>query len=127
MNLKEIKEVALGTETRNIRKHFSPDELVGLKEEFFDTDLKLNDKQEELDSIKDTFKEAMKPLKESTAVLRKKIRNRFVDIDYEVYAVANQESGNMEYYSVQDGELMDERKLRPDEKQLRLKVAASNA
>lgn len=127
MNLKEIKEVAHATEIRNIRKHFTPDELIGLKEDFFDTDSKLNDKQEELDTVKETFKEAMNPLKEKTKDLRKKIRNRFVDVDHDVFAVANQETGNMEYYSVQNGDLLDERKLRPDEKQLRLKVAVSNA
>lgn len=123
MNLKQIKEVANGTEKRMIRHTYSDEELIELKEKFFENDSTLNDKQEALDLIKEQYKMEMKPLKETASDLRKKIRNKFIDHEVDVYSVANQDSGRMEYYSVLDGELVDYRKLQPSEKQTRMKVA----
>jgi len=124
MNLKQIKEAANANETRTIRHNYSEEELTALKETFFENDLKLNDKQQELDEIKESFKVAMKPLKESAQDLRKKIRNRFIDTDMQVYSVANHDSGRMEYYHTETGELLDFRKLQPQERQVRMKVAS---
>lgn len=125
MELSQIKNLATGTENRTIRHQYTEEELVELKHNFFDNDSKLNDKQEELDAIKEQFKFEMKPMKESASDLRKKIRNRFIDRDVHVYAVANQESGRMEYYDTITGEMVEERKLQPSERQIRLQVAAT--
>ena len=124
MDLKQIKEVANGTESRTIRHNYTEEELIALKENFFENDLKLNDKQDELDEVKERFKVEMKPLKELTADLRSKIRNKFIDEDREVYSVANQDKGQMEYYDTITGEMVDFRKLQPAERQTRMKVAA---
>lgn len=121
----EIREIAHKQELRTIRHNYSEEELVALKETFFENDTALADKQEDLDNIKEQFKLEMKPMKDSTNDLRKKIRNKFTDIDMEVYIVANQDRGYMEYYSVETGDLVEDRRLRPDEKQTRLKLKAS--
>lgn len=125
MNLKQIREVASGTETRTIRHSFNETELAELKEEFFDNDSSLDSKQTELDIIKAEFKEAMEPMKKRTKELRIKIKNKFIDEEKEVLKVANQDSGKMEFYCVNTGVLLDERKLHPSERQTRMKLAVN--
>jgi hypothetical protein len=125
MNPNEIREIASKQELRTIRHNYTEEELIALKETFFENDIQLADEQEELDEVKEQFKERMKPLKEKTKDLRKKIRNKFEDKDMEVYVVPNYDNGRMEYYSVEVGDLVEDRKLRPDEKQGRMKLKAA--
>jgi hypothetical protein len=115
-DVKRIATIAIKTEKRVIRKVFSREQISSFKDVFFEKHTELADLVEQLDGIKEQFKEDMKPLKKEIGKLSKDIRLGFRDEDTMCYMVDDQDKGIMLYYD-EEGFLVDQRKLRPDEKQ----------
>lgn len=72
-----------------------------------------------LDEHKEAHKSATKPLKIENATLLEEIKNRKTEVTGTLYNIADQEQGVMETYD-QSGEFISSRRLRPNERQLKL-------
>lgn len=118
MNKSQIQNSSTAIEQRTIRKHYSEDEMNDIRESFSGNEIKKAETEDELSGIKKEFKANLDSLKDRSKELRTKIKNKYVDINRDVYCVPNFTDGIMEFYDCETAELLDTRKLRPNEKQL---------
>ncbi|MEP7198028.1 MAG: hypothetical protein ABI851_16030 [Saprospiraceae bacterium] len=82
---------------------------------------------EELDKIKQEFKLKLKPLEIEIAIRLQRLRTKGESRKGNLYYMADQESGFMEIFN-EAGDLIEKRRLRPDEKAKTLKFQiASNS
>lgn len=103
-------------EARTVRKVFTPEELLSFKDEFAELSVKLNEEQIALDEIKAEYKDKMKPMQEQASRVLRCIRTKGEEITLNVYKVDDQEAGMMRYLD-STGEIVDERRLFPHERQ----------
>ena len=120
MNKKQILENSMGTEVRSIRKHYTEDELNAVREKFAENEIAKAAMEDELSALKKRYKTSIDDFKAVSKEYRLNIKNKFVDEDHECAKVPNYVSKKMEYYDTQTGDMLDSRKLRPDEKQLNI-------
>jgi hypothetical protein len=111
-----LQENASKVEVTTYQKVLSPDELAARREDLADNCIKLNQFEDELKEVKDTFKLRMDPLKTFNKTLLTEIKTKQTSIDGTLYHLANLEEGMMETYDG-EGYLISTRRLRPDEKQ----------
>lgn len=96
-------------------KPLTEDELRGVREKFAETAIEFKKLKEELKKVQNDFKSKMFPVENSMTVLLQSIRSRGNTINGTLYFIANHEDGNMDVYN-SDGQLVESRRLRPDEK-----------
>jgi hypothetical protein len=111
-----LQENAAKVEQTTYQKVLSPDELAARREDLADNCIKLNQFEDELKEVKDTFKLKMDPLKTLNKTLLTEIKTKQTSIDGILYHMANHDEGMMETYD-NEGYLISTRRLRPDEKQ----------
>lgn len=104
-------------------KDLTPEELEFKREAFVENASKLNQMEEELSDIKKDFKQRIDPIKEENKALLVEVRTRKARVTGQLFHMANHEDGMMETYD-ENGDLVSTRRLRPDEKQGRLFIAA---
>jgi hypothetical protein len=102
-----------------IRHEFSKDELADMHSGVAQNCIKLSDLEEELQEVKDGFKEKLNPLRKANKYLLKDIRNGFRDEEKEVYLVPDYANNIMEMYN-EEGEKVGERRMMMSERQLQL-------
>lgn len=120
----EIKEFlnsnAHTIETGEYFKSFDEQELNATQNEFAQLSLKLNRMERELEEIKAYHKALMKPIKDQKEELLDEISHNGEIINGTLYLFDNQETGMMESYN-ELGVLISSRRLKPEERQLKLK------
>ncbi len=125
LNPNELKEFlhsnAASIEEGTYFKNFNEEERAVTQGEFSDLSLKLLRKEQELDEIKAKFKAEIKPMKQQQTELLSQISHNGEHLEGKLYLFDNQETGMMESYN-EYGELISTRRLRPEERQLRLKI-----
>lgn len=111
-----LQENAAKVEQTTYQRVLSPDELAARREDLADNCIKLNQQEDELKEIKDSFKAVMDPLKAKNKCLLTEIKTKQSTVDGTLYHLANHEDGMMETYD-SEGLLISSRRLRPEEKQ----------
>lgn len=111
-----MQENASKVEQTTYQRVLSPEELADRREDLADNCIKLNQKEDELKEIKDSFKIEMDPLKNKNKVLLTEIKTKQATVDGTLYHLANHDEGMMETYDA-EGFLISTRRLRPDERQ----------
>lgn len=114
--LQIMQENAAKVEATKYQKSLSADELAARREDLADNCIKLNQKEDELNEIKTSFKKEMDPLKFSNKLLLTEIKTKQSTCEGNLYHMANHEDAMMETYD-QEGEMISSRRLRPEEKQ----------
>lgn len=94
-------------------------DLVEKHQELSENLIRLNEKEEELKKIKDSYKVEMQPMKILQKVLLTAIHVKKEVVEGTLYHIADQEEGVMETFTAA-GEFYSSRRLRPDEKQMRI-------
>lgn len=102
-------------------KYLSPEEISASKEKFTEDSIKARIKIEKFKEIEGVHKAEMKvineELNENLHIIRNGSRTMLGDLFY----IDDQENKRMYIYN-EDGELIDERALRPDERQTRMSI-----
>jgi uncharacterized protein YaaN involved in tellurite resistance len=111
-----LEENASSIDDATYQRPLTEDELVIKRESLADNYIKLNQEEDELKAIKDSFKKVMDPLKQANRELLNQIKTKQETVNGILYHLAQHEDGMMETYD-QDGFLIGTRRLRPDEKQ----------
>lgn len=118
----QIKDDYAPKERVTAKRYFEPEELDVMIRENTQKQIELDVIQEEIDKLKEKHAETQKRLKLESSALRKLIRDGFTEEQRDCYLMPNYTSGNMEYTDVKTGELLFERRLRPEERQLRFQT-----
>lgn len=107
-------------------KALTDEELRALRETFTEKAIELSKHKEELKKVQADFKAKIMPVENIMAGLLSSIRSRGNTIQWTLYYMANHDEGMMEVYNV-DGELVESRRLRPDEKTQTIKFQTSKS
>lgn len=117
--LQMLKEHCDSMEETKYFKDLTPDELDVKRETFVDNSITLSTLEDELTAYKESYKNQMKPLKDTNKALQTQIKMRKENIEGVLFHIADQVAGIMETYD-EFGEFVSSRRLRPDEKQTKL-------
>lgn len=95
-------------------KPFTPDEIRVFKDELSTAMIEYNAFEDELNTIKDSFKQKMKPLKDETKLLLTNIKNKSEFVNERCFIMID---GNEVGYYNAKGELVYQRPILPGEQQ----------
>lgn len=100
-------------------KPLSEEELSARRESLTDNSIRLSDLEEDKKEATKQFKDQIDPLKAANKTILVEIRTKQAKVDGTLYFMANHDESMMETYD-DTGEMIESRRLRPDEKQGRL-------
>lgn len=120
MDTNQAAEQAHKTETIDHKRFFSEEEIAAMEKEHTNKCVKIDTIEEKIALVKAENAPVLKQLKTDTKSCRKNLKRGFTYEEHECFLVPNFETGMMEFVDQQTGEILQERKLFPDEKQLRL-------
>jgi len=103
-----LKDNCDTVEDMGYMKQFSPDKVAELKDRLAEVSIEINDKEEELNDIKKTFKFGMDPLKEEKQLCLKGIKERAEYINETCYTFIDQEDKAVRTYN-SEGTMISER------------------
>ena len=115
----QIRAHALRTETASYRRHLSEDEITQIRAELSDLVIEVRREQADLKEIAAGYRERIKRLKADLDKRASAIELAYEMITGELTLVDDQEAGMMYYYN-EEGTLVDSRRLRNEERQMRL-------
>lgn len=124
--LELLKQNADKAEKTTYYRELTQDELDSKREQFVDNAIRVSSLEDELTDYKEKYKALIKPHKDENSVLQVEIKTGKAEVNGTLFHMANHSEGYMETYD-ENGEMVQSRRLRPDEKQGRLFVAAKAA
>lgn len=124
--LRLLQENAAKIEETSYQRPLSTDELNDRRELLADNCIKLNQKEDELKEIKDSFKPEMDGLKSTNKRLLTEIKTKQQTVDGNLYHLPDYDNAVMVTYDA-DGNFISSRRLRPEEKQGNVFAMASNS
>lgn len=107
-------------------KELTEDELIAKREEFVDNSIDVSKLEDELAEKKKEFKNKIEPIKLVNRGLQKEIKTKKRWVKGQLFHMANHKDSMMETYD-ETGEMVSSRRLRPDEKQVRMQVVLPKA
>lgn len=107
-------------------KELSEEELIAKREEFVDNSIDVSKLEDELAEKKKEFKNKIEPIKLVNRGLQKEIKTKKRWVKGQLFHMANHIDSMMETYD-ETGEMVSSRRLRPDEKQVRMQVVLPKA
>ena len=119
--IQNIQALADGREQISIRKEFSDEEKNAMQEQHVKNAIRIKNLNEEVKAINDSKRVISK---ESSKIVEK-IQLGFIDDDVDCFYIDNHSEGSRKYYDSY-GNLVNSRKLRPDERTMRLPLAANS-
>jgi hypothetical protein len=100
-------------------KKYTPEELVELKNKLSETDIQINDIEDEKKEVVKIFKTKLKPLQGDRQGLLKAIKFKSEFVNDECYKFIDTDTRMVEYYNV-EGEMIETRPANADELQRNL-------
>lgn len=110
-----LENVATKVEEGKYLRDLAQEELDVQRETFVNNSIQISTLLDELDEIKASYKNKLKPLKDENRLLQQSIKMRKEEVQGVLYHVANEEDGMMETYD-ELGYLIGSRRLTPAEK-----------
>lgn len=114
--LQMLQENAAKVEQRIYQKPLTEDEVTARREKHTDNAIAFGDLEDAKKEALADFKAKMDPIKVESKQLLWEIRTKQAKVDGIVYMIPDFESKMMDTYD-SEGELIESRRLRPDEKQ----------
>lgn len=114
--LQMLQDNCYDTESGSYVRPLTEDDIAVRKDTLADNYNKIGTLTAELDLIKAEYKGKIEPLKQEMAIVADEIKSRTTEHNGTLYMFKDDESGMMGYYD-DKGELVNSRRLRPDEKQ----------
>ena len=119
-----LQQNADSIEETTYQKQLTEDEKLERKDVLLKNSIQLFDLEEEKKEAVKVFKDRIDPLKKENNQLLTELRTGQAKVDGTLYHMANHEDGMMEIYD-SNGEIVESRRLRPNERQGKLYVAAT--
>lgn len=108
-------------EQTDYEKELTEEELIAKREEFVDNSIDVSKLEDELAEKKKEYKNKIEPIKLVNRSLQKEIKTKKKWVKGQLFHMADQVNCMMETWD-ESGELVFSRRLRPDEKQVRMRV-----
>lgn len=124
--LNALKNNADKIEQTTYEKELTQEELDAKREEFVDNSITVSKLEDELAEKKKEFKNKIEPLKLINRSLQHEVKTKKKEVKGHLFHMANHRDSMMETYD-ESGELVSSRRLRPDEKQVRMQVVDRKA
>lgn len=100
----------------NYFRKYSPNELESKKDELVENCISIDHKEEEFADIKKAYSDEIKDMKKQRTSLTSAIKTKGQFEDGEIFEFADHDSGYMISFDIEGNEI-NKRRLRPDEKQ----------
>lgn len=113
-------------EQTDYEKELTEEELIAKREEFVDNSIDVSKLEDELAEKKKEYKNKIEPIKLINRSLQKEIKTKKRWVKGQLFYMADHVNGMMETWD-ESGELVSSRRLRPDEKQVRMQVVLPKA
>lgn len=113
-------------EQTDYEKELTEEELIAKREEFVDNSIDVSKLEDELAEKKKEYKNKIEPIKLVNRSLQKEIKTKKRWVKGQLFYMADHVNGMMETWD-ETGELVSSRRLRPDEKQVRMQVVLPKA
>lgn len=107
------------TEEKDIQKYFSGDELTQMRADLASNLIHIAKEDEKLNKAKDEYKANTKRQYDDNEVLTKNIRYGFQEVTTQVYVICDYDEAMVGYYD-NTGNLLESRRMRPEERQMRV-------
>lgn len=124
--INNLRNNADKVEQTTYEKELTQEELDAKREEFVDNDIQIAKLEDELNEKKAEFKSKIEPIKIVNRSLRQEVKTKKKEVKGHLFHMANHTDSMMETYD-ETGELVSSRRLRPDEKQVRMQVVLPKA
>jgi hypothetical protein len=108
-------------ETTTYEKELTQEELDAKREEFVDNSISVSKLEDELAEKKKEYKNKIEPIKLINRSLQQEVKTKKKEVKGQLFHMANHADSMMETYD-ETGELVSSRRLRPDERQVRMQV-----
>jgi hypothetical protein len=108
-------------ETTTYEKELTQEELDAKREEFVDNSISVSKLEDELSEKKKEYKNKIEPIKLINRSLQQEVKTKKKEVKGQLFHMANHADSMMETYD-ETGELVSSRRLRPDERQVRMQV-----
>lgn len=102
-------------EETTYEKDLTLEELDAKREKFVDNSIKVSTLEDELNEKKAEYKNKIDPVKLENKTLQQEVKTKKQKVKGTLYHIADHDTGFMETYDA-TGELISDRRLRPDEK-----------
>lgn len=119
---KLLEDLSAKLEERNIKKYFSKEQLEHFKDQISSKMISLSEMEEQLNEVKQTFKDRMAPQKLEVKGLLTNVRLTYEEYKGVTYLIPDYEKGEMNYYDA-EGKFIESRRLLPSENQLTISQA----
>lgn len=113
-------------EQTDYEKELTEEELIAKREQFVDNSIDVSKLEDELAEKKKEYKNKIEPIKLINRSLQREIKTKKKEVAGFLYYMADHVNGMMETFD-ETGELVSSRRLRPDEKQVRMQVVLPKA
>lgn len=114
--VKMLEDNAESIEERGFMKPFSPEEVLSLKDDLANVAIDIDNIGIAKKTANDGFKAELKPLEDRKKTILENIKNRSEYVKENCYKIVDHTEGMAGFYS-RDGQLIESRQLRPDERQ----------
>jgi hypothetical protein len=125
----EIKRILIdnceGVEEKTYTKRLTEDELQEKNQQFIDANINIDKADETLSQAKHEHKSIVKPLKDERKHLLRTVKTKHEEITGPLYRLANHADGMIDYVDL-SGNIIESRRMKPEEKQGRMFVASNN-
>jgi len=111
-----LNDNADSVEKKGYMKKFTDEDIVDFKNNLSETDIQINDIEEEKKEVVNVFKLKLKPLQTQRQKLLKDLKHKAEFVTEECYKFIDNETRMVEYYNV-EGELIETRPANADELQ----------
>lgn len=113
--LEIMRNTAVRVERRDYQVPLTDEELAAVKDQFSSNSIFIESEKDKLKDVVDAHKALIKPKVEENKVHMDELKTKQRTVTGELFEMVNHEKGTMDYYDA-DGELIERRKLRPDER-----------
>lgn len=111
-----LEDNAHGVEKKSYMKPYTPEELQGHKENLANVLVEINELENELQTVKDIYKEKLKPLKEACQKLVQNIKAKAELVTEDCFRFTDDEERTTAFYN-SEGDCIEERPATADELQ----------
>ena len=120
-----LEDNAYKTLEKSYQKPFEKEEIVIFKNSLSEVMIKMKEIEDDFKLIKEAHNLKMKPLKDNIRELLENIKYKCRSVNEIVYMFDYQDENIMAIYNA-DGDLIEQRPMLPEEKQMRIMKQASN-
>lgn len=114
-----LRDNADSSEEIGYMKPFTEEEILSMKDDLAEISIEINDIEIEKKAMASEFKHKLEPLTDQKKETLKSIKNKAKFVKELCYKMIDQDEQMVTYYN-SIGEIVESRRIRPDEKQLKI-------